>query len=256
MAQLTREPKPSTIPDQSGELPAVLTENLTHIATETSRRIVDKCDYAKYCRDLVLICGQPGVGKTEALMHYKATTPRVWLMTASRSAKSMRGMLQDLAATVGVGTWGASAELSRRIIARVKDSDGLIIVDEAQHYGFDPLESLRGIFDFSGIGMVLSGDLTLRTTLAKFPQLDSRIGSKLILKRPSHQDVSEVAAVLGVAGEEELRFCHSIAQHGGGLRYVAKTIRQATILAAGEGVRLDIRHLAAAWKELDLEDAP
>jgi AAA domain len=58
----------------------------------------------------------------------------------------------------------------------VKDPTHLLIVDEVDRIKMSGLEELRAIFDCGGIGLVLIGMPGLERRLARYAQLDSRIG--------------------------------------------------------------------------------
>ena len=76
----------------------------------------------------------------------------------------------------------AEAAVSEAVLARtaqsreVKDPTGLILIDEADRIKMAGLEQVRDIFDRGRLGVVLIGMPGLERRLARYAQLDSRIG--------------------------------------------------------------------------------
>lgn len=231
---------------------SVLTQSHRFVSTSVSEKIRWGLEYAQLAADLVAIIGEPGVGKTETLEAFRRTGSSVWMATMSADTSGQVPMLEELGAAMGLNGSGGAAAMRRQIVGRVRNTNGLIMVDEAQHLDFKAIEALRGIYDAGRIGMVLCGNPKLMAKIGQLPQVSSRIGKKIILRKPARNDVLAVAEQFGITGKDERNFLVTISQHPGGLRCVVKTIRLASMLADGE--QLAVNHMVMAWSELALED--
>jgi DNA transposition AAA+ family ATPase len=234
-------------------IPARLIQGHGFVRTTAAAKITNGLDYAQLAADLVVVIGAPGVGKTETLENFRREGSNVWLATMSPDTSGKVPMLQELGFAFGLDLTGGAAGMRRQIAARVRNTGGLIVVDEAQHLDGKALETLRTIHDTTKIGMVLCGNPKLLTNMAALPQAYSRVGCCVSLGKPSTSDVRALAERFDVTGGDELDFLSGLAQHPGGLRCVVKTLRLGMMHASGEGVAVAVEHLAAAWSELALE---
>jgi len=227
------------------------------IDTPTGRRIHAVLMFAQAAGDLGCIYGGAGLGKTTALHAYAAASPNVWVSTMSPAHGGVSSALEEIAETIGLrGIPGRAARLQRELVNRLSNTGGLLIVDEAQHLNMRSLEAIRAIHDATGVGLVLCGNeavfarLTGGSREATFAQLFSRLGKRLRLTKAAPGDVDAMADAFGVMGTAERRFLAGIASKPGALRGVVKTLRLASVFAAGKGEALTVEHLNAAWHDL------
>ena len=239
--------------DQRDKLPAGMIAALRFVQTPTSDQIIGALGYAQLIGDLVLVSGVPGVGKTTAMKHYRDARTNVWLATMSPDTKTPVPMLCEIGIALGLRSLGGGAAKMRRdICERIRDTGGLLILDEAQHLGAEALETARRIFDSTGVGLVYAGDDKLWEKVSAFPQLSSRIGKRVTIAATSSADITALTAALGIDGTEERKFLGQIARTHSGLRSIAKTQRLGRLYADGEGKPLTIEHLRTAWTNLNL----
>ncbi|BBO75198.1 Mu-like prophage FluMu DNA transposition protein B [Desulfosarcina widdelii] len=232
----------------------------SYIALSTSKKIEQTCEYAQYAVDIGVVYGAAGTGKTYTIRHYADSNPNVWLATMTAAHAGVSACLEEIALALDMrGAPGRSARLLRDIYSRVRDTAGLLVVDEAQHLFPAALEVIRSIHDAGGIGVVLVGNesvyarLTGGARTATFAQLFSRIGKRLRIVRPLKADVLGVAKAFGVEGSKAQQAAWEIGRKPGGLRGVVKTLRIAGVLAAGAGKDIDETFIKAAWLDLSGE---
>ena len=144
-------------------VPTLLMLGHGFVGTTVSRKIVVGLELAQITADLVMIHGEPGVGKTVTLENFQQTGSNVWLSTMSPDTSGKVPMLEELGLALGLTLTGGAASMRRQIVARVKNTNGLIIVDEAQHLESKALDELRCIHDKAKVGMVLCGNPQLKT---------------------------------------------------------------------------------------------
>ena len=211
--------------------------------------------YAQMAGCIGVVYGGAGTGKTAACTHYAVDSPNVWVATMSPSTETLHACLRRVAAICGVRTGTAgSAPLEEQISERLRDTRGLLAVDEAQHLGTKALEGLRSLHDATGTGLALVGSdllydrLTGGSRSAQFAQLFSRIGKRVRLPAATSADADALLAAWGIGSGEARKAARSIARQPGGLRGLDHALKLASVLARGETVTAD--HVRAAWKDL------
>lgn len=227
------------------------------VDTPTGRRVKAVLGFAQAAGDLGCIYGGAGLGKTVSIRAYADANPNVWVVTMSPAHGGVSSALEEVAETLGMrGIPGRAARLHRELVGRLRNTGGLLVIDEAQHLNMRCLEAIRAIHDATGIGLVLCGNesvfarLTGGSREATFAQLFSRLGKRLRLARPLQGDIEALADAFDVRGSEERRVLAAIANKPGALRGVVKTLRLASVFAAGKNQPLGAEHLRAAWRDL------
>jgi hypothetical protein len=236
----------------------LLPEEAGFVETRTAERIIKALGYAQMAPDLAVIYGAAGLGKTRTLRHYGQTRNNVWIATISPATATTAACLGQLCRATGIrGTRGKSAgELRQSIADKIRETRGLLVVDEAQHLSLAALETIRSIHDETEIGLALCGNEQVYSRLtgnghgALFAQLFSRIGKRVALSRTHESDVEGIAAAYGVTETKAVAELQRIARAPGALRGVVKALRLAAMLATGDRQELAVAHINAAWKEL------
>ncbi len=114
------------------------------IPTRTVKQIWDALQYAQLAQCITVIYGNSGVGKTRALQQFAADRPNVWLITVSPSRSSLSECLYELALELGIGDAPRrSGQLGRAIRRKLRGTNGVVLVDEADHLDYSVLEELR-----------------------------------------------------------------------------------------------------------------
>lgn len=219
--------------------------------------------YAADTRCIVMVVGQPGVGKSTALEQFReATASTHWFMPASEDTKALVPMLDELCLRSGVEqpSSGGAAAMRRALVRRMQGTGGVLIVDEAQHLCLNAIEGLRAIYDQAGIGLVFFGHPNLEDNLKKSPQVTSRIARRVLLQPPSANDVSAVAcAVAGdamVLDREALDYLFTFAMLPGSLRWVVNIVRMAVLIRKGMPDLPVLRALHTAVTQLNIGGTP
>lgn len=228
------------------------------VMTETARQIQADISFANATNSIVVIHGASGVGKTKAAADYQRRNPNVWMITASPSRATMTECLYELAMALGMEQAPRlRGPLARAIRRRLAGTEGLLIVDEADHISYDTLEELRILAEEAEIGMVLIGNSKVYTQLTggsrseDFARLFSRIAKKRALTKTKREDVRAVARAWDISGDDELATMIQIAERPGGLRLLNKTLRLSLTAANGEPINNAL--LRRAFKELEGE---
>lgn len=228
--------------------------------TPTAEKVLSALAYCQANSDMGTVYGGPGVGKTRSARYYQSRYPNVWIATASPAASTVFPFLEELADAVGFTDYGGSARaISKGVRDRVRESRGLIIVDEAQHLAVKALEEIRSIHDATGVGLVLIGNervyeqLTGGTRAAFFAQLYSRVGLNLHLRRPTELDIERICIALGVVNTNSQALLWRVAQKPGALRGAMKALALAVASAGGNHAAVEPAQLKAAIRNLGIE---
>jgi len=226
------------------------------VSTPSGEAVMSGLRHAKLFGDMAVVYGAAGLGKTTAIRRYQRDALNVWVATMTPAMAAMVPAMQEVAAAVGADTSGGGAALFRSVVAKVKRSGGLLVIDEAQHLGVQALDQIRAIHDATAIGIALVGNEQVYAAMnggrrAEYlDRLHSRIGTWVRLRRVQAGDIEALVSKWPVSGEcrKELQ---GIAAQPGALRILTKVLRLASMHAAALGKQgIEPVHVRSAWGEL------
>jgi DNA transposition AAA+ family ATPase len=227
-----------------------------YFETRTSRQVQALLSYAHRGRITVAATG-PGCGKTKAAENYRDSMSNVWMATMRPSTAGINAMQIELLAKLGErDAHGSMQQLSRRICDRVRNTNGLLIFDEAQHLLDRTIDEIRSWHDETGVGVAFLGNETVLARIegghrrAAFAQLYSRIGMRLIRNLPLAEDARALADAWAVYDPKQVDFIVKKSQQPGGLRTVTMMMEVATMIAAAEKAERELTHFQEAWAQL------
>ncbi|HFV7049272.1 TPA: AAA family ATPase, partial [Escherichia coli] len=204
---------------------AELPEPPRFVETQTVKQIWTSMRFASLTESIAVVCGNPGVGKTEAAREYRRTNNNVWMITITPSCASVLECLTELAFELGMNDAPRrKGPLSRALRRRLEGTQGLVIIDEADHLGAEVLEELRLLQESTRIGLVLMGNhrvysnMTGGNRTVEFARLFSRIAKRTAINKTKKADVKAIADAWQINGEKELELLQQIAQKPGALR--------------------------------------
>lgn len=234
------------------------TESGAFCETPTARRVLELVTYCRDYRDMGIVVGNPGVGKTTALRHYADTHEGAYFCTMQSSMASLSAALAHICNALGEYAPTKAAEASQIICNRVRwlDEEAILIVDEAQELKDPVINELRSIHDATGLPIVFCGNRDFRsrfnnTRAAAFAQFTSRVGIRLEFWESSVADIEAVCRPHRVQGKRAWTYLTDLVANGGGLRTVSKLIAPAARMAGDRPIQL--KHLKAAARLLGAE---
>ncbi|ELI1838997.1 AAA family ATPase [Vibrio fluvialis] len=229
------------------------------VMTETAKLIINDLTYAQVTESIVVIFGASGVGKSETLRQYQRENNNVWLVTASPSRSTLTECLYELAMELGLDDAPRrKGPLSRVLRSRLRNSEGLVIIDEADHLDYPTLEELRILQEETNIGMVFVGNNKVYTQLTggrrneDFARLFSRIAKKRGLHKTRQNDVRAVAKAWQIHNDKELNLMMQISERPGGLRLLSKTLKLSAMYAQNKPITEQL--LRKAFNELEANE--
>lgn len=226
------------------------------IPTRAAKQITGTLHWAKRGK-IVVIATSPGFGKTSTVRQFVADVPQVWLATMAPSTAGVATMLAEILDSMGErDARGSPQMLTKRIKDRLKNTNGLIILDDAQHLTQAALDELRGLHDVTGIGIAMVGNAGLLSRLeggsrhVAFAQLFSRVSMRIVQNLAYPEDGVALGRAWGIEDERILAWLGDLTAKPGGLRGVSMVIELASVHAAAEGAKLAFSHLRDAWAQL------
>ena len=229
---------------------AVRTPDFTMTAIASD--IITVADYAHTHRDIGVIYGDAGIGKTMTIEEYAKKNPMSVLITADVTS-TVKTLLEDILAGLGCkSTAGNRSQAKRQLVKELRDTNRMIIIDEAQHLKLPTLEAVRGIiYDLCHCGVLLVGNENVYNKMlgkqkAPFAQLFSRVGICRGFVQPRYQigmdDIRQVFCQDIDLPEECLQYLHGVANKAGGLRSAIKLFVMSWEISnnSGEAMNLDM----------------
>lgn len=148
--------------------------------TSVSTTVLNLIAYCHVSGKIGLVYGDAGVGKTMAIREYKKQNPdTAVVITISPCFATMTGVNELLAEELHVQE-KVSRKIQKECIKKLRGTNKVVIVDEAQHLTVRVINHLRCIADESGVGMAFIGNDEIYTKMhgsgqAAYAQLFSRI---------------------------------------------------------------------------------
>lgn len=227
------------------------------VETPSARAVLSALSFSQMAEAVSVVYGGAGVGKTTTIARYKRQAPNVWVVTATPAVSAPGPILTRIAQTLGIRSTGAVHVIEANIIERVRETRGLLVIDEAQHLTHRALDAIRSIHDAAGIGLALVGNeivysqLTGGSRSVGFAQLFSRVAKRVRLSRAKDADVTALLQAWGIADKEARQLCLGIGRRPGALRGLSQTLRLASMFAAATGAaRPTVEHIRDAWQDL------
>lgn len=218
--------------------------------SQTARELMDALRYAQSLEDIVTLMGVPGIGKSTVCEEYQRRSPNVWLASLASHTTGVVPVLKRLAKAVGAGGGTGASGLAESIAERITGRRGLLIVDEVHHASLQSLDAIRALHDDTGTAIALVGSIDLAVKIERMPQLRSRLGIRLFRRGVLKSDVTALLDAWDVTDRAQRRYLTEIAERPGALRSVTKTLRLASVMAAGASQAVTIDHLEAAGSTL------
>ncbi len=153
-----------------------------YVSTSVSRIVMNAIKYCHIQGKISVVYGDAGVGKTMAVRQYLKEDNLAVGITISPTYASITGVNELLAEQLGVRE-RVARKITREVVAKLRGSGRVLIVDEAQHLTVRTINHLRCISDESGVGIAFVGNEEVYTKMkgsgrADFAQLFSRIGMR------------------------------------------------------------------------------
>lgn len=145
-------------------------------------------------REIALLYGEPGTGKTTALREYAKSHSNAVLIEVTPHT-SARVILEDLCEALKITPPKTLRAMLKAVAKFLGTADKVLLIDEAEHLPLKALEDLRRIADFSKTPIILCGTgILLRNLVGRdkeLKQLYSRICGKYEFKGLSKEESAQ-----------------------------------------------------------------
>ena len=200
----------------------------SYVPTSVSEDVYRAIQYCQMERGIVVLHGDAGIGKTRGAIRFVQDNPTNSIyIRCDPISGTLNAILRKLAMALKIPTSRNRLEMSMAVHERLRGTDKVIIIDEAQNLRFDALEVLRGLSDpdelsgQAGNGICLIGNTEVYSRMlgkqeAQFAQQFSRVRfrRRYSTEDVKKEDIEKLFPALAEAGHsKELAFltgvCHS-----------------------------------------------
>lgn len=214
----------------------------SYIRTSISEGAYKSIRYCQLEKGIVVIDGDAGIGKTKAAAKFFRDNPNTTVyVKASPSTSSTRSLLKMVAKTLSLPDNLRTEDLSAGIQEKLRQTDKVLIIDEAQNLKFLALEEIRGWVDEDimtgkpGIGIVLIGNVEVYNKMlgrqeAIFAQQfnRTRLHSRYRTQDITREDVELFFPALKEKGmQQELDYLYGISHSKWGIRGMVNVFNNA-----------------------------
>jgi DNA transposition AAA+ family ATPase len=165
------------------------------IQTSVLKKIHEVARRAHIRRWLCVCSGDAGLGKTEACRAYAAEEKDVILIEAVLGLSSLK-LFRQLHRACGFDGEGSTYDMFDDVVNKLRGSDRMIIVDEAENLPYRALELIRRVYDMAKIGILLVGMpkliMNLRGKHGQYAQLYSRVRLAAEVSALNPMDVHDI----------------------------------------------------------------
>lgn len=152
----------------------------TPVETSVYKLAFASCGMARRYRNFAVFTGFVGTGKSYALKRYTRSNPNTHLIeaTPTMTTQSLVRLLSRV--VLGMDSKGSIDDKFRAVVDALRNTDSLLIVDEAETLTPHLLHTIRRLRDLANVGIVLAGTeyLTglIKPERGQFDQIRSRCG--------------------------------------------------------------------------------
>ena len=221
--------------------------------TSISQRIWTVLQACDQDRDMGIVVGPAGCGKSETLREYKRQVRSSIFITGDVTTRAVGSVLGLLGRKLTIGNRTSNSTFLQRITEALRDSGRLLIIDEAHFLNWEAFEVIRKLHDCAGIGVVFCGQEQLYEQMRGgrrsflWDQIYSRVGVRCHLTTVDKKDVKALADTICPNLDKQcLEYLLAKAMGKGRFRVMMKTLQRAVRIAETEKVPVTLDILKEA----------
>ncbi|MBD1385726.1 AAA family ATPase [Mucilaginibacter rigui] len=190
------------------------------VGTSNYNSIQNICLKTQNSRQLNVVIGYTGAGKSVALNDYYRSKERVYYMVCKNSM-NRRQFLCAILAEMGVNFMGNVYDMVNKIVDLLNEQPNtLLIIDEAGKVSTNVILDLHDIRNATmySAGILLAGCEYFQTNIEKavtkekigYPEFHSRVTNWNVLNRPTKAEVTAICQANGLTDEATIKELHRI----------------------------------------------
>ena len=223
------------------------------VETSVSKRLFEVATMCHVGQEMGVAYGEPGLGKTSAAKAYVKEYPST-ILIESYMGYTSKVFMQEIANRVNLEPNRAMHYNFEQSIARLKDTNRLLIIDEAEYLRYETLELIRRIHDMANIGVLLVGlprlVENLRGKKGQYAMLSSRIGVSASLQNLRYEDTEQLVLTVIPDANGLCKVYHECSN--GNARVLNKLISRSLRVAAINEIKVNAEVVKEASKLLIL----
>ena len=224
------------------------------VETSISRQIHSALAYCHAQNEFGVIVGRSGLGKTIALEEYCERQKDVVFIRLNVTHTPLRFM-EELARQSRVQhPRGTMNGLLNRIVEKLRDTNRLVIVDEAQFLQVRAIEAVRALYDEARVGVALVGmprlyHSAINSGTEILAQIAQRVGTKIVLPALSKPDLRAILETVQPGlSEAVIETIYRLSE--GGARIATKLLKKAVTRSAAARKAVAVQDVLWAQQSL------
>lgn len=222
--------------------------------TTVSGIVMDLIAYCHIQGKIGVVYGDAGIGKTMGIREYARLHPdAAVVITISPCFATMTGVNELLAEELRIRE-KVSRKIQTEAVKKLRGSNKVIIIDEAQHLTVRVINHLRCLADESGVGMAFIGNEEIYLKMrgsgqASYAQLYSRIADNkhVLTSNITKEDIALVFSESGI-DDEAVEVLFKISRTNYGLRGAVNVF----VNTAAVFGQVSAKHIARMAKEMNI----
>lgn len=225
-----------------------------YVDTKVSEQIFVGLEYARDRNGIIIIYGDPGIGKTVSIKRWLKENPVSIFFTASPSKSGKKAVMEEILESLGKKVQGHGNRMEKAIISALNSTNRPIVIDEAQFLNFDALETLRTIYDATKCPLVLVGNSVIMSTITESNKsvTGQFFSRSVILEIDSAFDMEDIKAIVlqndFQLDDDCLEELHKAANKTGALRVMTDMFLFAWSSANKCKEKVNIKHILSSKK--------
>jgi len=211
----------------------------TFVKTENVKKFITMMNHlqnrAEGVPGLGLVYGEPGLGKTYAIMWWAMQNDAVFVRCTN--TMTSKWLLEELAEELGEIPYARTPDIFNQVISQLIKQPRILIVDEIDYLATDSraVETIRDIHDKTDVPIILVGMGSANHRLMRFKHLYDRISEILKFELFSKKEISKIVDELS---EIEMTDCakNLIYSKTKRFRQIVKLINKAEQVAKSNGI--------------------
>ncbi len=222
--------------------------NIPIAQTEAMTRVINALNIAHEEKDIAVIVGEAGTGKTTALRRYKEENPHGVILIEADKSMTAYALIQEISEKLELDKKGGFVDQVKKVCGALRMRDFIVIIDEAEYLNDGALElARRAVHDKGQSGLVLVGlprlEYKIRNLKNDHQQLASRIGVLLHVDGIKEKDARAIVNSVWPTADGEVTKCFFKASCGeqgrsGSIRTLTKLMDKSWRTAIANGMEI------------------